>query len=81
VKRFNDDTSPISRTIEQDPLSDNPQWTGFLTQAETTALALSDTDENKSTGLYRLIAQITNTEPSDLTKETVIVRFNLTTAW
>jgi len=81
VVRFPGDTPPISRFISEDPNSSNPQWASFLTKTETAALALVDTDQNKSTGLYRIIASILNTATGDLTKAIVPIRFNLTTAW
>jgi len=66
VKKLPADTALVSRVIT----ASSGAWTGFLTSAETSALAV---------GLYRLIAVLTNATTNE--EEQVTLRFNVTEPW
>jgi len=66
VKKFPGDASSITRVITPE----GNEWPGFLTQTETSALAI---------GTYRLIGVLTNSSTDE--EEQEIIRFNLTDTW
>ncbi len=66
VRKFPGDAASISRVIT--PTGN--VWSGFLTQTETTALAI---------GTYRLIAVLTNSSTDE--EDQQIIRFNVTDSW
>lgn len=66
VKKFPGDTASISRVITPT----GSVWSGFLTQAETSALAI---------GTYRLIGVLTNSTTDE--EQQIPVRFNITDTW
>lgn len=66
VKKFPGDTASISRVITPT----GSVWSGFLTQAETSALAI---------GTYRLIGVLTNSTMDE--EQQIPVRFNITDTW
>ena len=68
VKEFPDDDSSITRVIPED--EDANSWDGFLTQTETSTLAV---------GLWWIIGILTNSVTDE--EEQVPVRFNVTKAW
>jgi len=67
VAKYPDDTPAVDRVI----VPTGEEWDGFLTPAETAALA--------ATGLWRLLGVLTNASTGE--RESVPVRFNLAEAW
>ena len=66
VRKYPGDSAAISRVIPPD----GETWPGFLTQAETSALA---------TGVWRMIGVLTNSVTDE--EEQVPLRFNITDSW
>ena len=66
AKQYTEDTAPINRVITPT----NDVWSGFLTQSETSGLAI---------GLWFLTASLVNTTTDEMEQKTV--RYDVAPGW